>query len=107
MFQLSMIAAFVVIAHLGWNLVTRMAADRIQLFSDRWRSSSRLVSLGEFVDGGRHIPVPLALTQSTFFYENSDRSGALRCCLAHGGNVEYGSPRSGAVWEGENDQGRK
>jgi hypothetical protein len=87
MFQWFMIAALVVLALLGWSLVTRLAADRIQLFSDRRRSSSRLVSLGEFIDGSRHIPVALALTQSTFYYENSDMQACLDLHWIH--EVEY------------------
>ena len=66
-----------VVAVLVWMLWTRMASDRLQLFSDRRRGSSRLVSRGEFVDGSRHLPVALALTDIAFYYENSDMQASL------------------------------
>lgn len=71
------IAAFVVIAILGWNLYRRLGSDRIAQFNDKRRAASRMVSPGEFVDGNRHLPVALAVTQSMFFYENSDMEASL------------------------------
>ena len=61
-----------VVAVLMWNLSRRLASDRLRVFTDRRRPSSRLVSNGEFVDGNRHVPVALALTESSFYYENPD-----------------------------------
>jgi hypothetical protein len=71
------IAAGVVVAILGWNLVRRFGADRIAEFNERRRPQSRIVSRGELVDGSRHVPVALALNKSTFFYENSDMHASL------------------------------
>ena len=71
------IAAFVVVAILGWNLYRRLGKDRIAQFNDKRRATSRMVSPGEFVDGNRHLPVALAVTQSMFFYENSDMQASL------------------------------
>jgi len=71
------IAAFVVVAILGWNLYRRLGNDRIAQFNDKRRATSRMVSPGEFIDGNRHLPVALALTQSMFFYENSDMQASL------------------------------
>src|SRR5437773_7047996 len=71
------ILAVVVVAFLGWNLFRRFGADRIAEFNDRRRGSSQLVSRGEFIDGNRHLDVALAVTQSTFFYENSDMQASL------------------------------
>lgn len=65
------------VAFLAWMLSRRFASDRLQLFSDRRRGSSRLVSRGEFVDGNRHMPVALALTDEAFYYENSDMQASL------------------------------
>jgi hypothetical protein len=45
--------------------------------TERRRTTSRLVSRGEFVDGNRHLAVALAVTQSTFFYENSEMQASL------------------------------
>lgn len=66
-----------VVAFLGWNLYRRFGADRIQALNDKRRAASRIVSRGEFVDGNRHLDVALAVTQSTFFYENADMQASL------------------------------
>jgi hypothetical protein len=71
------IAALVVVAILGWNLVRRFGVDRIAQFNDNRRATSRMVSPGEFVDGNRHLAVALAVNESTFFYENSDMQASL------------------------------
>ena len=71
------IAAFVAVTVLGWNLYTRLGRDRIAQFNDKRRATSRMVSPGEFVDGDRHLPVALAVTQSMFFYENADMQASL------------------------------
>ncbi len=66
-----------VVIVLGWILSKRFASDRLQLFSEKRRGSSQLVSRGEFVDGSRHLPVALALTDQAFFYENPDMQALL------------------------------
>ena len=71
------LAAGVRVAFLGWNLYRRFGTDRIAKFTERRRGSSRMVSRGEFVDGNRHLDVALAVTQSTFFYENSDMQASI------------------------------
>ncbi len=82
-----LIAAAVVVAVLVWNLSRRFASDRLQIFTDRRRPSSRLVSSGEFVDGNRHVPVALALTESSFYYENPDMEASIDLQTIH--EVEY------------------
>jgi hypothetical protein len=77
MVTLLSMAVLVALAALGWNLYGRMGRSRIAALNDRRRTASRLVSTGTLVDGNRHLPVALALTQSTFFYENSDLEGSL------------------------------
>jgi hypothetical protein len=72
-----LMAAAVAVAVLVWSLSRRFASDRLQIFKDRRRPSSRLVSNGEFVDGNRHVPVALALTESSFFYENPDMEASI------------------------------
>jgi hypothetical protein len=76
-----------VITLLGWMLWKRLASDRLQLFNDQRRGSSQLVSRGEFVDGNRHMPVALALTDGAFFYENADMQASLERQWIH--EVEY------------------
>ena len=72
-----LIAAVVALAVLGWNLYRRLGADRIEKFMERRRTTARMVSRAEFVDGNRHVAVALAVTDSTFFYENSDMQASL------------------------------
>jgi hypothetical protein len=71
------IAAVVVVGILGWNLSRRFGTDRIEALNEKRRGTSRLVSRGEFIDGNRHLDVALAVTSSTFFYENADMEGSL------------------------------
>ena len=66
-----------VLVFLGWNLYRRFGADRIAALSEKRRPTSRMVSRGEFVDGSRHLEVALALTSSTFFYENGDMQASI------------------------------
>jgi hypothetical protein len=70
-------AALAVAAFLVWNLQRRFSADRITALSEKRRPSSRLVSRGQLVEGNRQMDVALALTSSTFFYENADVHGSL------------------------------
>ncbi len=58
-------------------LFKRLASDRIEAFSASRRGSAQLVSRGELVDGRRHLTVALALTESSFIYENSDMEASL------------------------------
>jgi hypothetical protein len=71
------LVAVVAVAFLGWNLYRRFGSDRIAELNERRRTTSRMVSRGEFVDGSRHLAVALAVTETTFFYENSDMQGSL------------------------------
>ena len=77
MLPLLVFVAVAVVGFLGWNLYRRFGADRIQALNDKRRAASRIVSRGEFVDGNRHLDVALAVTQSTFFYENADMQASL------------------------------
>jgi hypothetical protein len=71
------IAAIGVVAFLSWNLYRRFGVDRIAAFNEKRRPTSRIVSTGELVDGNRRMEVALALTGSTFFYENADMHASL------------------------------
>jgi len=77
MLTLLSIVAVIAIALLGWNLYRRFGSDRIAELNERRRATARIVSRGEFVDGNRHLTVALALTEETFFYENSDMQACL------------------------------
>ncbi len=82
-----LVLKIIVIAFLGWVLWKRLASDRLQVFNDRRRGSSKLVSRGEFVDGSRHLPVALALTDGAFIYENADMEASLERQWIH--EIEY------------------
>lgn len=69
--------ATIAVGFLGWTLIRRFGASRLDAISEQRRAASRIVGRGEFVDGNRHIPVALAVTQSTFFYENRDMRASL------------------------------
>ncbi|SRR5260370_12275081 len=84
---LLVLLAVSVLGLLGAMLWKRLASDRLQLFNDQRRGSSQLVSRGEFVDGSRHLPVALALTDGAFFYENADMQASLERQWIH--EVEY------------------
>ncbi len=79
--------AAVAIGALGWNLWKRMAADGMQRLNDERRGSCRLVGRGELVDGKQHIPVAMALSTSTLYYENADLTASLE--LEYVEEVEY------------------
>jgi len=63
--------AIVAVAFLGWNLYQRFGSDRIAELNERRRTTSRITGRGVFVDGNRSIAVAMAVTQSTFIYENA------------------------------------
>lgn len=71
------IGAVVAVLILVWSLTRRFGTDRIEALNEKRRLSSRLVGRGEFIDGNRHLDVALALTHSTFFYENADMEASL------------------------------
>ena len=77
MVALMWLVSGVAVAFLGWSLYRRFRADRIAEFNERRRGSSRMVGRGEFVDGSRYLQVALAVSQSTFFYENADMQASL------------------------------
>jgi hypothetical protein len=71
------VVSSIVVAVLAFNLWKRFAADGMQRLNDGRRGSCRLVGRGELIDGARHVPVALAINDSTLFYENSDMSATL------------------------------
>ena len=71
------VVVVLVAAYLTWNLSRRLRSDRITALSERRRAASRFVSRGELVDGNRHLAVALALTESTFFYENPEMEASI------------------------------
>lgn len=95
------VVVVLVAAYLTWNLNRRLRSDRITAFNDRRRAASQFVGRGEFVDGNRHLAVALALTPSTFFYENPDMEASID--LEWVREIEYDNELAtgGAVAAGE------
>jgi len=73
---LSLIAVAALVV-LFWNLYRRFGADRIASLTEKRRPTSRIVSRGEFFDGNHRIDVALALTGTSFLYENADMQASL------------------------------
>ena len=82
-----LLLAVVAIGVLAWILRRQTASDAIAVYEDRRRSSSKLVSRGELIDGNRRMPVALALTDVAVYYENSDMQGSLERQWIH--EIEY------------------
>ncbi|HEX6085245.1 MAG TPA: hypothetical protein VF266_12010 [Thermoanaerobaculia bacterium] len=51
--------------------------DLLSAIMEKRRGSSTLVSRADYVEGAETIPVALALTADTFYYENSDMESSL------------------------------
>lgn len=77
MWTLLSLLAIAAVVYLGWNYYRQSGSKRIAGFNEKRRAASRIVGRGEFVDGNRHLDVALALTQSTFFYENGDMEASI------------------------------
>lgn len=83
MMQWGLLLAVPAVAFLAWYLRRAHASGSIQQFNNGRRGSSKLVGRGEFIDGSRHIPVALALSDSAFYYENSDMHAFLELKWIH------------------------
>jgi hypothetical protein len=77
MLEMMVIIGVAVSGFLGVNLYRRLRSDGVEAFNAKRRPTSRFVSRGEYVDGNRHLDVALAVTQSTFFYENTDMEASI------------------------------
>ena len=73
----AILTAAAAVAVLAWTLSKRLAEDGMQRFNDERRNSCRIVGRGELVDGKQHIPVAMALSSSTLYYENADLAASL------------------------------
>lgn len=71
------LVALIAVGLLGWLLHRHLLTDRITAFNEKRRPTSRLVSRGAFVDGNRHLDVALAVSRSTFFYENANMQASI------------------------------
>ena len=71
------IVGLVVLVALIWILMRMRTKDLLEEKMARRRSSSRLVSRADLVEGMERIPVALALTNEAIYYENPDLDASL------------------------------
>jgi hypothetical protein len=81
------IVGLAVLAALIWILMRMRSTDLLEEKMARRRSSSRLVSRADLVEGMERIPVALALTNEAIYYENPDLDASLD--LRHIEEIEY------------------
>ena len=71
------VVGLVVLVALIWILMRMRSTDLLEEKMARRRSSSRLVSRADLVEGMERIPVALALTNEAIYYENPDLDASL------------------------------
>lgn len=83
------VAGLILAAVLLWVYFRTRAKDQLSAIMEKRRSSSKLVSRAEYMESLDRMPVALALTNDTFYYENSDLEASFE--LARIDEVEYGN----------------
>jgi hypothetical protein len=81
------IVGLVVAAVLVWFFLRTRSQDLISEMLEKRRGNSRLVGRADYMEGLERIPVAVALTNDTFFYENPDLQASFE--LARIDEVEY------------------
>ncbi|HYM60697.1 MAG TPA: hypothetical protein VEZ11_07375 [Thermoanaerobaculia bacterium] len=71
------VAGLVVLAILIWLFLRTRSKDLIEEMMVKRRSTSRLVTRADFVEGMNHFPVLLALTDDALFYENPELQASI------------------------------
>ncbi len=66
------VVGLVVLVVLLWFFFRTRTQDLLVEMMEKRRATSKLVSHADYVEGMQHLPVALALTDATFFYENAD-----------------------------------
>lgn len=64
--------AVAALSALGWSYLRRRRDDRFEVVMSRSRLTSSLCSQAQWIDGGNHIKVALALEPRQIKYQNSD-----------------------------------
>jgi hypothetical protein len=79
MFSLEVMTAVgaAVLLFLVWLFAKTRSKDRLDGMMKQRASGSRLVTRAEYVESLAHIPVSLALSDSTIFYENGDMQASI------------------------------
>jgi hypothetical protein len=78
---------FVFLAVLVWFFMKARRQDVISAMLEKRKPNARLVSRAEYVEGLDRMPVALALTDDTFFYENADLEASFE--LARIDEIDY------------------
>jgi len=81
------IVGVIVLAVLVVVFLKMRQRDLLGAIMDKRRGSSKLVSRADYVEGAETIPVALALTGDTFYYENTDLEASFE--LARIDEIEY------------------
>ena len=81
------VVGLVVLAVLVWVYVRMRAKDHIDEIMAKRRGSCRLVSRAALLEGLDKIPVSLALSDDSIYYENLDLQATLE--LRHVDEIEY------------------
>lgn len=84
---LAVFVAVVVVGVVVAFMASRRANSHIQQLAEKRRATSKVVGRGAYVESGSRIDVALALTDSTFFYENDALQASLD--LSRVDEVEY------------------
>jgi len=66
------VVGLVVLAALIVLFVRTRSSDLLEEIMNKRRNTSKLVSRADYVEGLERMPVALALTDDTFYYENPD-----------------------------------
>jgi hypothetical protein len=86
---LLLILGVAALAVLVWWYRRSRVNDAFELILSRHRSTAKVSSRAELVDGRNHIPVALTLEQLSIYYENTDLDAMLD--IDQIDEVEYGS----------------
>src|SRR5687768_12551805 len=81
------VVGVVALVVLIWLFKRNRISDQLQAIIAKRRASSKIVVEADFVEGMQHIPVALALTDTTFHYENPDLQAEIE--LSRIDEVEY------------------
>lgn len=81
-----------VLAVLVWFLYRKFSQDKIEELIAKRKPSARVALSAHFVEANQRIPVALALTDQSIFYENADLEA--RIDLANIEEVEYATDLS-------------
>ncbi len=81
------VVGLVVLAVLVWVFLRTRSQDMLSEIMAKRKPQSRIVSRADYIEGLERIPVALALTGDTFYYENPDLQASLE--LKHIDEVEY------------------